>query len=114
MGNQNRGLLYHNIRKRIYKRRDMFPHPDTFVRNFDRYIYFVVMAAPLTNIPQLLRVWVEKDASGVSPISWFFFSWISLSWLIYGHLHKDRNILIMNAALMVMQVAIAIGALVYA
>jgi uncharacterized protein with PQ loop repeat len=80
---------------------------------YDKFIYGVVIIAPITNIPQLLKVWVGKDASGVSALSWFLFSSISIAWLGYGILHKDKPILLMNAALMVIQAGIAVGAIVY-
>lgn len=113
MVNQSKGLLHYHIRKRIYQKHEPYPNPDKFKRFYDKLIYIVVIIAPITNIPQLLRVWVGKDAGGVSSLSWFLFSGISITWLIYGILHKDKHILLMNAALMIIQALIAIGAIVY-
>ncbi|MDD4938055.1 MAG: SemiSWEET family transporter [Candidatus Shapirobacteria bacterium] len=76
-------------------------------------MYLVIVIAPFANIPQLSKVWIEKDVKGVSPLSWFLFSVISVIWLGYGILHKDKHILLMNAALIVVQMFIAIGAVIY-
>ena len=114
MINQTKGLHHQNIRKRIYQKHEEYPSPIKFKRLYDRLIYVIVILAPITNIPQLIKVWVEKDASGVSSLSWFLFSGISITWLVYGILHKDRHILLMNAALIIIQILIAVGAVVHA
>ena len=113
MANQSKGLHHLLIRKRIHEKHEEYPHKDKLKRFYDKFIYLVVIIAPIANIPQLLRVWVDKDASGVSSLSWFLFSGISITWLIYGILHKDKHILLMNTALMIMQALIAIGAMFY-
>jgi len=113
MVNQTKVMYHQPIRKRIHQKHEEYQNKDRLNRFYDKFIYFVVIIAPIANIPQLLKVWIEKDASGVSSLSWFFFSGISISWFIYGILHKDKPILLMNAALMVIQVLIAIGAIVY-
>jgi uncharacterized protein with PQ loop repeat len=102
--------LHHRTHK--YKKQE-YQHPEKIKRFYDKFIYLVVIIAPIANIPQLLKVWVEKDVSGVSSLSWFLFSGISITWLIYGILHRDKHILLMNAALMVIQALIALGAIIY-
>jgi len=77
MVNQTKGLYHQPIRKTIYQKHE--EHPDRLKRFYDKFIYFVVIIAPIANIPQLLKVWIEKDASGVSSLSWFLFSGISIS-----------------------------------
>ena len=113
MANQSKGLYHQSIRKRISKKQESYPSSEGFKRFYDKFIYIVVIIAPITNLPQLFKVWIEKDASGVSPVSWFLFSIVSITWLIYGILHKDKHILLMNAALMIVQALTAIGALMY-
>lgn len=114
MVNQSIGLLHYSLRKRIHQKHEAYPSPDKFKRFYDKFIYAVVILAPIVNIPQLLKVWIMKDAAGVSAFSWFFFSGFSLTWMIYGILHKDKHIAIMYSALLIIQTFIAIGAVVYA
>jgi len=113
MANQTRGLHHYHLRKRLHQNHETYPHPDKFKRFYDKLIYIVVILTPIANIPQLFKVWIEKNASGLSAVSWFLFSGISITWLIYGILHKDKHILIMNAALMIIQALVAIGAVMY-
>lgn len=107
------GTHHQSIRKRIHQQGEAYPHPDAFKRFYDSFIYAVAIITPLTNLPQLLRVWSTKDASGVSVLSWSSFAVLSLAWMIYGILHKDKPIVFVNALLIVFQTVIAIGAFLY-
>jgi MtN3 and saliva related transmembrane protein len=106
--NQTKGLYHQHLRKRIHLHQ--YPHPRKSIRMYDLFMYGVVIVAPITNVPQLLKVWVDHDATGVSLVSWILFSFISVTWFVYGIIHKDKHILVMNAALMILQAFIAIGA----
>lgn len=90
-------------------------HVDTrsFKKFYDKFIYLVIIIAPFTHIPQITEVFIHKDASGVSALSWMFFGLVSVSWLIYGILHKDRHIAMLNSILLFIQFGIAIGAVIY-
>lgn len=82
-------------------------------RFIDRLIYVVVIFGPIMNLPQLLKIWMYKDATGVSALSWSAFSIGSLIWLLYGIAHRDKPIIYMNTALMVIQALIATGTILY-
>lgn len=107
------GFHHLHVRKRIYKKHERYPHPDKLKRYFDEAIYVVAILGPVTNIPQFLKVWIYKDASGVSLISWTGFSILSVVWLVYGILHKEKPIIITNIFLIWINAAIALGAFLY-
>ena len=113
MVNQGKGLDHLHMRKRIHEKHEPIPHPNKFKRDFDKFMYAIVIIGPLTNLPQLLTVWMDQNAAGVSPLSWALFSIISFIWIIYGILHKEKHIIFMSAALAVIQAFIAIGAVLY-
>ncbi len=108
MSNQSDVRNQHCAGKRV-----LFLYTDRFKREIDRLIYVVVILCPIMNLPQLLKIWILKDASGVSLISWVSFSVFSFAWLVYGISHKDKPIVFMNFALMIMQVFIAVGTFLY-
>ena len=114
MPNYTKGLHHYNIRKRIHQKHEQYPHPDKLKRNFDKIIYFAVIAGPIMNFPQLFKIWYYQNAAGVSFVSWMSFSLISVIWLIYGILHEEKPIIYMNFALMIVQALIAVGVLIYA
>lgn len=113
MNNSSKWLMHISLGKKFFNSIKKYFIPNTFIKKYDKFLYIVVFVAPLSNIPQLMKVWVDKNASWVSAISWFSFAVISLSWLIYWILHKDKHITIMNFLFIIVQSIIAIGALVY-
>ncbi|MDD4975510.1 MAG: SemiSWEET family transporter [Bacteriovorax sp.] len=113
MSNQSKGLHHYHIRKRIYQKHEPFPHPQKLKRNYDKLISVIAFVAPLANLPQLFKIFSEKDALGVSAISWVFFFIIAAIWLGYGILHKDRNIITMYSLLMVTEASIIVGIIFY-
>ena len=76
-------------------------------------IYGVVIIGPLMNLPQLFQIWINKNAGSVSVITWFSFALFSFIWLAYGILHKEKPLIIMNSALVIIQFSIVAGALLY-
>ena len=64
-------------------------------------------------IPQILKIWVERDASGVSILTWSMLLIFSLFWITYGIIHKDRPILFSNIAWVFFESLIIIGLVAY-
>ena len=107
MANHNPGMHHFHMRKRTN------PEQNALRDYFDNIIYAVAIIAPVLNLPQLFEVWFNRNASGVSFISWFGFSIVSVIWLIYGILHKEKPIIFMNSALAVIQGLVALGVVLY-
>ena len=78
----------------------------------DKIIYIAAIAAPLSNIPQLVKAWTATSTAGISAVSWFSFALISLIWLLYGRIHKELPIILMNGSLLCVQLLIATAVLV--
>lgn len=109
----SKALHHWHIRKRVHDKYEPYPHPDRVKRFFDKLIYVAAFIGPVMNIPQLLEIWLNKSAAGVSFISWSSFAMISVMWFIYGLLHQEKPIIFMNGMLIILQSAIAVGALIY-
>lgn len=101
------------MRKRIYKKLEPYPHPDPLKRFMDKAIYAVAVAGPLVTIPQILRIWIDKDATGVSALSWAAFMALAAIWVIYGVLHKDKPIILANVMWFLLELFVVVGAIIY-
>ena len=64
------GLHHFYKRKRIYQKLEPYPHPNKWKRLMDKLIYAVGIFGPVMTIPQLTKIWLDKNAAGVSAISW--------------------------------------------
>jgi uncharacterized protein with PQ loop repeat len=85
----------------------------TIKRFFNKIIYVIAVLVPLAHVPQLFKIWLSKDASGISLISWTSFTIFSLFWLVYGIVHKEKPLIIMYVFLIIMQTIIVIGGFLY-
>lgn len=94
-------------------RRNLHTHKksqvSTLTRLIDRCIYVIGLISVAANLPQLWDVWVSKNTSGVSVISWMGFFLGSIFWFGYGWLHKERPIMLINGLLIFVQAGIVAG-----
>ena len=74
----------------------------------DWLIYAAVILGPVMTIPQLSMIWIDgkKDSSIISWASYFV---IACLWLAYGIKHKDKPIIIVQIAWMVVDALVVIG-----
>lgn len=107
-------VLHHmQVRKRIHVNHEKYPHPNPFKRFVDRAIYFVGLAAVLISLPQLFEIWIGKDASGVSLITWFAYLIIEILWITYGFIHDLKPIILAYISVFVVDALIVIGIVLY-
>ncbi len=111
--NLSLGLHHLHLRKRIHQKKEKYPSPDKWKRRFDKLIYVVGIVGPMMSLPQLLKIWVDRSAAGVSAISWGAFAVISLFWLCYGALHREKPIMVSAGINCTFQAIIFIGAVLY-
>ncbi|MCX6762259.1 MAG: SemiSWEET family transporter [Candidatus Moranbacteria bacterium] len=79
----------------------------------DHLVYGVVIVGPMMNLPQLFQIRINKSAKNISIITWASFALFSFIWLLYGLVHKEKPLIIMNSALILIQGLIVAGALFY-
>jgi uncharacterized protein with PQ loop repeat len=103
------GTHHLHIRKRIHKKFEKFPHPNKFKSFIDKGVYFVAVFAILMTLPQIFKIWVEKNTAGVSIITWISYFLIATFWLMYGIIHKDKPIIFTNVSWMILDVIIVLG-----
>jgi uncharacterized protein with PQ loop repeat len=106
--------LHHlHKRKRIHNKLEQYPHPHISKRVIDRLVYIAGIVGPIMSIPQVLRVWVEQEARGISLISYSSYIILDLVWITYGLVHKEKPIVIMYILWTFVNISIVVGALTY-
>lgn len=76
-------------------------------------VYFVSFVEPLTTIPQLYSIWINKLTAGVSILTWLGFLLAALVWLIYGLSQKDKALIISGSLWVITEGLIILGLLIY-
>ncbi len=109
----NEGFHHFHVRKRIHQKLEPYPSPDKLKRFIDNIIYIVAAFGILVTVPQFTNVWINRNAIGVSPLSWAGYSITAAFWAWYGVLHKEKAIVTINLIWVFINLAIAVGALIY-
>jgi uncharacterized protein with PQ loop repeat len=106
-------LQHLNIRRRVRLLRDPYPHYKLSVRTLDNIVLVAGVMGPLMTLPQIHNIWVMKNASGVSPLTWGSFAFFNVFWLLYGLVHKEKPIIVAYSLWLFVNSIVTIGALLY-
>ena len=72
----------------------------TFARTLDKIILPVGLMGPFLGIPQVVKIFVEQDASSIELTSWLLFLIPAGLWTVYGVVHREKPIFVCNASWM--------------
>jgi uncharacterized protein with PQ loop repeat len=107
-------VLHHfHKRKRISKKLEPYPHPNKWVRFLDKLIYIIGIFGPLMTIPQVTKIWIERNPIGISAVSWISYTIMAIIWFIYGIVHKEKPLVVMYSIWFILDLLIVIGVLLY-
>ncbi len=80
---------------------------------FDNGMYLVALVTPMLTIPQLLIVWTQRRIDGVSILTWGAYAAMSGVWLIYGLLNKQRQLILSQTCLFILDFGVVLGIFVF-
>jgi len=106
-------MHHFNIRKRIHQKHEKFPSNNKKVRILDRIIYVAGVLGPIMTLPQIIKIYFFKDASGISLITYLLFAIFSGVWLIYGIVHREKPIIISNILWVIFDIIVVIETIIY-
>ena len=107
------GVHHIHKRKRVHDKLKAYPHPNKWIKFLDKFLLIVAVIGPLLSLPQILKIYVEHNTSGVSVLTWGLFAFFNIPWIIYGIVHKDKPIIIGYSLWLVTNIVIVVGALMY-
>ncbi len=90
-----------------------FPARSALKRFLDYFMYVVGVVAPFALLPQIIQIYTEKSAAGISPVTWALLTFFNILWVLYGIVHNDKPIIITNILFAAFNAAVIIGALLY-
>lgn len=67
----------------------------------------------LMTVPQVLTIWVGRDAGGISLISWVSYLIAACLWFVYGIQKRDKTIYLACVGWVVLDAAIVVGVIVH-
>jgi uncharacterized protein with PQ loop repeat len=79
----------------------------------ERVLRALSVVTMLMTVPQVLTIWVGRDAGGVSLLSWASYLVSAGLWFVYGVQKRDKTIYLACIGWMLLDVAVVIGVIVY-
>ena len=79
----------------------------------EKIVTLTAVAMPFTIIPQMTEIWMNKDATGVSFITWILFLVLTIPLVIYSIIKRERKLALMWILCSVFYVVIISGIIVY-
>ena len=106
---------FHHIRARarLSQGLEPFPATNTWKRFLDYVMYGVGIIGPIALVPQILQIYTTRSAAGVSLITWLLIAFFNTLWTIYGAIHKDKHIFLASAFMILFDIVIVVGILLY-
>lgn len=80
---------------------------------FDDGVYLIGFFGVIVFLPQLSKIWLGKNVSGLSLTSWVGMTLGSIIWLVYGILHKQKPLIVVNLMIFLLQLFIVAGIIMY-
>ena len=84
-----------------------------YSKYIDNLTSLMTIITPILTLPQLINIWFYREVQGVSLITWLMYLSAAIIWLLYGILHKEKRITVLNSLLVIINGFIVIGILIF-
>ncbi len=89
------------------------PHGAPSVNGLEKVLRGLSVVTMLMTVPQVLTIWVGRDAGGVSLVSWVSYLVAACLWFVYGLQKRDKTIYLACVGWVLLDAAVVIGVIVY-
>ena len=79
----------------------------------EKFLRLLSVVTMLMTVPQVLTVWVGRDAGGVSLLSWAAYLFSACLWFVYGIQKRDKTIYLACIGWIALDAAIIVGVIVH-
>jgi len=88
-------------------------HSSPSVSGLEKVLRGLSVVTMLMTVPQVLTIWVGRDASGVSLVSWASYLFAACLWFVYGLQKRDKTIYLACIGWILLDSAVVIGVVMY-
>ena len=81
---------------------------------FSRVLGGMSIFTLLMTVPQVWTIWIDRQAAGVSVISWSAYLLSAILWFVYGLQKGDKNIYLPCVGWVGLDAAVIVGAIIHA
>lgn len=77
----------------------------------NKLVLAMAVIEPTMTAPQVYDIWVKRQTSGVSLLTWSFFTFAAVIWLLYGVKLKSVPLIVAEVLWIIFQTAVVLGLL---
>ncbi|MBS3156133.1 hypothetical protein J4413_02780 [Candidatus Woesearchaeota archaeon] len=103
----------HSILLHQHKRKIKSKKSENKFKTIDNLVTVVAVVYPLSTIPQIIGIWVNKNTEGISLITWSLFLVLQSILLVYGIAHKEKRLILMWSLWCLVYAIIVVGLVLY-
>ena len=104
----------HHINRRKRMGLEKFPHPNPWLRWFDKFLIIFAAVGPLVALPQVFKIYLNQSAGDLSILTWGLLTMGNIPWIVYGSIHKEKPLILAYSLWLLVNGAISLGILIYA
>ena len=108
-----KAIHHHHKRKRILQKKKHSPSKIKLIKFVDKLVYIIGAIALLMTLPQILKIWINQNSTGVSLISWATYLFTAGFWVFYGIIHKAKPIIVIYSMAILLDFLIVLGIILY-
>lgn len=108
------GAISAGVRRKLFGRWP--PSTDdqpAWTRVLNRLVLFAGVFSPMMTVPQVVKIWLDKNAAGVSLASWIAYLIAAIIWLTYGLYYRNRPLIVAYLLWLNLSLIIIVGIVVY-
>lgn len=79
----------------------------------ERILRVLSVLTMLMTVPQVLTIWIGRDAGGVSLVSWASYLVSASLWFVYGVQKRDKTIYLACIGWILLDAAVITGVIIY-
>ena len=114
--NDPHGLHHMSKRKRVSKN-GLYEYPhkkSAWIRFLDKFLLVLAIIGPLASLPQIFKIYMTQSGGDISVFTYLALAVMNVPWIVYGYVHKEKPILIAYSLWLLSNIAVTIGAIIYA
>jgi uncharacterized protein with PQ loop repeat len=89
------------------------PDRSAALSGLEKVLRAVSIATMIMTVPQVLSIWIGRDAGAVSLVAWASYLFAACLWFVYGLRKRDKTIYLACLGWIVLDAAVVIGIIVY-
>lgn len=78
-------------------------------KNVQHAMTVIGVLGPFSTSVQAFHIFATKVVSGIAPMSWMGYTFVTICWMAYGFFNKDKPVIIVNTLSLIMNLSILTG-----